>query len=57
MAIGVTSATQTVTVRITTAGTLAKISVLTQGATGLDYVVVAGGTCTLTTSYTVVMHS
>jgi predicted outer membrane repeat protein len=53
MAIGVTSATQTVTVRITTAGTLAKISVLTQGATGLDYVVVAGGTCTLTTSYTV----
>jgi sugar lactone lactonase YvrE len=42
-AVGNTSAVQTATVTITTAGTLSKIAVLTQGATGLDYQAVTNG--------------
>jgi sugar lactone lactonase YvrE len=52
-AIGSTSPTQTAYVNITTAGTPATISVLTQGATGLDYAFVTGGTCSTATAYTV----
>ena len=55
--VGSTSATQTATVTITTAGTLSKIAVLTQGATGLDYKAVipnaAGTPCTTGTTYNV----
>ena len=52
-AIGTPSATQTVTVNITTSGKLAAIDVLTQGASGLDYSLVAGGgTCAAGTVYT-----
>jgi sugar lactone lactonase YvrE len=46
-------AQSTATVTITTAGTLDSISVLTQGATGLDYAAVVGGTCATGTAYTV----
>jgi hypothetical protein len=52
-AIGVTSATQTAYVTITTAGTPSAISVTTQGATGLDFTLVSGGTCSTSTAYTV----
>ncbi len=55
-AVGSTSATQTATVTITTAGTLSKIAVLTQGATGLDYQAVVNGAatpCTTGTAYNV----
>ena len=44
-AVGTTSATQTVTVNVNTSGTVARIDVLTQGASGLDYAQVSGGTC------------
>ena len=50
---GSTSATQTATVTIATAGTLNSIQVLTQGATGLDYAFVGGGTCSAGTVYSV----
>jgi sugar lactone lactonase YvrE len=52
-AVGVTSATQTAYVNITTAGTLNAINVLTKGSPNLDYNLVSGGTCTATTVYTV----
>ena len=51
--VGSTSATQTATVNIIAAGTLNTISVLTQGASGLDYAYITGGTCATGTSYTV----
>jgi sugar lactone lactonase YvrE len=51
--IGTSSATQTATVTITTAGTLQTISVLTQGAIGLDFNAASGGTCSLGTAYSV----
>lgn len=44
---------QDVSVDITTAGTLANISVLTNGVSGLDYTNVSGGTCSTSTAYTV----
>jgi hypothetical protein len=50
--VGTTSATQTAYVTITTAGQIGAINVLTQGATGLDYQLVSGGTCTVLTAYT-----
>jgi len=52
-ALSSSSATQTLYVAITTAGTLGTISVLTQGVSGLDYAFVAGGTCATGTAYTV----
>jgi hypothetical protein len=51
--VGTSSATQTATVTITTAGTLQTISVLTQGAIGLDFNVASGGTCSVGTAYAV----
>jgi sugar lactone lactonase YvrE len=51
--VGTSSATQTATVTITTAGTLQTISVLTQGAIGLDFNAASGGTCTAGTTYAV----
>jgi len=39
------STTTTVTLTVAAAGTLDKIAVLTQGATGLDFTAAAGGTC------------
>ena len=50
--VGSTSPTQTVTLTITTAGTLSTVRVVTQGASGLDYALVSGGTCSSTTAYT-----
>ena len=47
VAVGTTSAAQTVPVTITTAGTLATINVLTGGAANLDFNA-AGGSCTTT---------
>jgi hypothetical protein len=49
------SATQTATVTITTAGTLHSISVLTRGATGLDFqeVLPDAGTCTPGTAFAI----
>ena len=49
--VGAISATQTAYVSMTTAGTLSTISVLTQGATGLDFQMISGGTCTVGTPY------
>jgi streptogramin lyase len=51
--VGTSSPTQTATVTITTAGTLQTISVLTQGAIGLDFNVASGGTCSVGTAYAV----
>jgi sugar lactone lactonase YvrE len=51
--VGTSSATQTATVTITTAGTLQTISVLTQGAIGLDFNAASGGTCSVGHSYAV----
>jgi trimeric autotransporter adhesin len=51
--VGSSSATQTATVNIATAGTLGTISVLTQGAASLDYAYVTGGTCAIGTAYSV----
>jgi sugar lactone lactonase YvrE len=47
--VGTTSAVQTATVTFpaTGSGTLGAISVVTQGATGLDFVVASGGTCSV----------
>ncbi len=50
--VGSTSATQTATVNVLQGGTLGLIAVVTQGATGLDYNAVTGGTCTAGNSYT-----
>jgi sugar lactone lactonase YvrE len=57
-AVGVTSATQTVTVTIASAGTTnatlgTAIQVLTMGASGLDFAYVSGGTCATNTTYAV----
>ena len=49
---GTASGTQTATLFFTSSFTLGSISVVTQGATGLDYAFVSGGTCTISTSYT-----
>ena len=51
--VGTASPTQTAYVTFTTAGTPSTISVVSQGATGLDFNFVSGGTCNLSTSYTV----
>ena len=55
-AVGSSSAVQTATVAITTAGTPTTISVLTRGVSGLDYQVVTPNTdpaaCALNTAYT-----
>ncbi len=50
--VGRTTATQTATVNFTADGTLSAINVLTQGATGLDFNVVGGGTCSVGSAYT-----
>jgi len=50
-AVNATSATQTATVNFTAAGTLGAINVLTQGATGLDFKFVTGGSCAVGTAY------
>ncbi len=42
---------QTATLTFTTAGQPGNIAVLTQGAIGLDFNFVAGGTCSTTTTY------
>ncbi|ADW69215.1 IPT/TIG domain-containing protein [Granulicella tundricola] len=49
--VGSTSATQTATVTMTTAGTLGAIDVLTTGQPNLDYAFVTGGTCATGTAY------
>jgi len=49
--LGSTSAAMTVTVPVTTAGTLGTISVGTQGAVNQDFVVATGGTCTVNQLY------
>ena len=56
--VGAASATQLVTLNITTAGTLnatlgTAIQVLTMGFAGLDFGYVSGGTCAVSTAYTV----
>jgi sugar lactone lactonase YvrE len=51
--VGTSSPTQTATVTITTAGTLQTISVLTQGAIGLDFNAASGGTCSVGHTYAV----
>ena len=51
--LGVTSATQTANVTFTAAGTPSTISVVTQGATGLDFAYVSGGTCSTITAYVI----
>ena len=50
--VGTASATQTATITLTSSFTLGSISVVTQGASGLDFNVVSGGTCTVGTAYT-----
>ena len=56
--VGSTSAAQTVTLTIATAGTTGTtagtaVHVLTQGATGLDFAYASGGSCTVSRPYTV----
>ena len=51
--VGQTSAAQTATLWITTAGQPASINVLTQGAASLDFNMASGSTCSTSTSYTV----
>jgi hypothetical protein len=50
--LGSTSATQTATINFSASATLGTISVVTQGAAGLDYAYVSGGTCAVSTAYT-----
>ena len=50
--VGTASPTQTATVWIPNGFTLGSISVVTQGATGLDFNFVSGGTCAVGTAYT-----
>jgi DNA-binding beta-propeller fold protein YncE len=50
--IGGKSAAQPVLLQFTTAGTLATIQALTQGASGLDFSATTGGTCTTGKAYT-----
>ena len=49
--IGSTGSPVTVTLNFNTAATLGSVSVLTQGASGLDFAGVSGGTCAVGTSY------
>jgi hypothetical protein len=51
--VGSTSATQAITVNIGAAGTLGSIAVLTQGASGMDFRSVVGGSCAVGTVYSV----
>lgn len=50
-AIGTTTSATSVTVTFTASATLNSVSVLTQGATGLDFADAGGGTCTVGTGY------
>ena len=50
--VGLTSATQSVTISFVAPVTLGTISVTTKGVANLDFNVVAGGTCTVGTTYT-----
>lgn len=52
--LGSTSATQTATVTVNTAGTVGQINVLTQGVAGKDFAYVSGGTCTVGQAFTTV---
>ena len=54
--VGTASATQTATITLSSSFTLGSISVVTQGATGLDFNVASGGTCTVGTAYTSGQH-
>jgi len=49
--VGTTSAVQTATMTVTTAGTVGAINVLTKGAPNLDFNFVSGGTCAVGTAY------
>lgn len=51
--IGSTSSPSALTLTFTTAGTLATIGVLTQGAANLDFTNAGGGTCSMGTAYAV----
>jgi len=51
-AVGATSAQQTVTLYFTTGGTPATISVLSEGASNLEFKQASGGTCSTSTAYT-----
>jgi DNA-binding beta-propeller fold protein YncE len=51
--VGTTSPTQTANITITTAGQQAYTDVMTTGQYNLDYKLVAGGTCSYNTTYTV----
>jgi len=51
--VGTTSGTQTAAISISSSFTLSSIKVLTQGATGLDFVFSNGGTCVVGTSYSI----
>ncbi|MBW8746303.1 MAG: hypothetical protein JF584_01910, partial [Acidobacteria bacterium] len=53
VAVGTGNSTQTVTVPITSAGTLGSIAVGTQGLSGYDFSPVSGGTCSIGTNYLV----
>jgi sugar lactone lactonase YvrE len=50
--VGTTSSPQTVTIFLSSSFTLGSISVVTQGATGLDFNYASGGTCATGTAYT-----
>jgi sugar lactone lactonase YvrE len=50
--VGTASGTQTATILFSSSFTLGSISVVTQGATGLDFNYASGGTCTAGTAYT-----
>ncbi|WP_263417411.1 Ig-like domain repeat protein [Terriglobus albidus] len=51
VAVGTGSSTQTVTVPVTTGGSLGSITVGTQGLSGYDFSFVSGGSCTIGNSY------
>ena len=50
--VGSTGSTQTATIQIPTGFTLGSIAVVTQGTPNLDFNLVAGGSCTVGTTYT-----
>jgi len=50
--VGTASGTQTATILFSSSFTLGSISVVTQGATGLDFNYASGGTCTVGAAYT-----
>jgi len=52
-AVGTPTSSYPVTVTFTAAGTLGSISVLTQGAAGMDFADAGSGTCTLSSSYSI----